>query len=194
MVAEDDDSSRLNLLVSWQLTIIIDDAGSGDLLLGVVIGAYRLETREYKYDVIDVKYFQPPLFRRKEYLEQASKITLRLIDKLKPTAGESIQICQGYIFDKAIRELHKKYGEEHVIRTRVEGEAQCYTETAYLDEIQNLGYMPIISREQKRAKSFFHMMNWLQRNPDKVKYAKTGWPRLARYHFFKVLRRKPHLY
>jgi len=176
------------------LTVVIDDAGSGDLLLGVVIGAYRLETGEYHYDIIDVKYFQPPRFRRKVYLEQASKITLRLLDKLKPTAEEPIQICQGNIFDKAVRDLREKYGEEYISRTRVEGEAQRYTEIAYLDEIRNLGYMPITSREEKRAKSFFHMMNWLQRNPDKVKYAKTGWPRLVRYRFFKALRRKPRLY
>ena len=176
------------------MTIIVDDAGAGDLLLGVVIGAYRLETREYRYDIIDVKYFQPPRFRRKEYLEQASKITLRLLDKLKPTAEEPIKICQGYIFDKAVHDLHETYGEERVSRTQVDGEAQLYTETAYLDEIKNLGYMPITSREQKRAKSFFHMMNWLQRNPEKVNYAKTGWPRLAQYQFFTALRRKPRLY
>jgi len=168
------------------VTIIIDDAGCGDLLLGVVIGAYRPETGEYRYDVIDVKYFQPPRFRGKKYLEQASRITLHLLDKLKPAAGEPIQICQGYIFDKTIRDLREKYGEERVSTVRVEGKAQRYTETAYLDEIKNLGYMPLPSREQKRAKSFFHMLNWLQRNPDKLKYAKTGWPRLARYRFFKA--------
>ena len=176
------------------MTIIIDDAGGGDLLSGVVIGAYRLETKEYRYDLIAVKYFQPPRFRKKEYLEQASNITLHLLDKLKPTADEIIKICQGYIFDKAVRDLDKKYGNERISRTKVEGVAQIYTETAYLDEIRNLGYLPISNRDEKRAKSFFHMMNWLQRNPDKVKYVKTGWPRLARYRFFKEQRRKPRLY
>jgi hypothetical protein len=174
------------------LTIIIDDAGGGDLLSGVVIGAYRLETGEYHYDVIDVKYFQPPRFRRKEYLKQASKITLCLMDKLKPTAEELIQICPGNIFDKAVSDLCEKYDKEHITRTQVVGEAQRYTETAYLDEIRNLGYMPITNREEKRAESFFHMMNWLQRNPDKVKYAKTGWPRLVRYRFFRGLKTRLH--
>jgi len=171
------------------VTIIIDDAGGGDLLLGVVIGVYRPETGEYRYDVIDVKYFKPLRFRRKEYLEQASKITLRILEKLNPAAEEPVQVCQGYIFEKTIRDLREKYGEERVSTTQVKGEAQRYTETAYLDEITNLGYMPIASREQKRAKSFFHMMNWLRRNPDKLKYAKTGWPRLARYRLFKAPRR-----
>ena len=40
-----------------RITVIIDDAGSGDLLFGVVIGAYQSENRDFKYDVIDVEYF-----------------------------------------------------------------------------------------------------------------------------------------
>ena len=176
------------------MTIIIDDAGGGDLLSGVVIGACRLETKEYVYDLIDVKYFQPPRFLKKEYLEQALNITLRLLDKLKPAAEELIQICPGYIFDKAVCDLDKKYGDKRVSRTKVEGVAQIYTETAYLDEIRNLGYISVFNREEKRAKSFFHMLNWLQKNPDKVKYVKTGWPRLSRYRFFKELHRKHRLY
>jgi len=56
---------------------------------------------------------------------------------------------------------------------------------AYLDELRNLGYEPLEERDKKRAKSFFHMMNWLKKNPDKLKYAKTGWPRLFRYRLFK---------
>ena len=30
------------------MTVIVDDAGSGDLLFGVVVGAYREETKEFK--------------------------------------------------------------------------------------------------------------------------------------------------
>jgi len=68
---------------------------------------------------------------------------------------------------------------------KVTGEPQRLTETAYLDEIRNLGYEPIEEREDKRAKSFFHMLRWLQKNPDRLRYAKTGWPRLARYRLFR---------
>ena len=53
------------------MTIIIDDAGMGDLLFGVVITAYRDTTREFKYNIIDVKNFQARLFSRKTYLKQA---------------------------------------------------------------------------------------------------------------------------
>jgi hypothetical protein len=57
------------------VTIIVDDAGSGDLLFGIVIGAYRTETSEFKYGLIDVKFFQPELYCNKGYLTEASKVT-----------------------------------------------------------------------------------------------------------------------
>ena len=84
------------------MTIIIDDAGSGDLLFGVVIGAYRRESQEFNYGVIDVRYFQSPKFRRKEYLNQASKIIFQLLDRIELKLDEPILICRGSIFEKAV--------------------------------------------------------------------------------------------
>jgi len=166
------------------MTIIIDDAGSGDLLFGVVIGAYRSENQEFKYGVVDVRYFQSAGFRRKEYLKQASKIVFQLLDRLELKTDEPILICRGSIFERAVKDLKREYGDARIRKVRVTGEPQRLTETAYLDEIRNLGYEPLEEREEKRAKSFFHMMQWLKKNPDKIKYAKTGWPRLSRYRLF----------
>ena len=168
------------------MTIIIDDAGMGDLLFGVVIAAFRDSTHEFKYGVIDVKYFKGNFFSRKAYLKQCSKIVSKLLTEIKPEPEEEIHLCRGYIFDEAIEKLNQKYGEDRIHRVKVVGEAQDLAETAYLDEIRNLGYEPLEERESKRAKSFFHMMNWLKKNPSMLKYAKTGWPRLQRYKFFRV--------
>ena len=167
------------------MTITIDDAGVGDLLFGVVIGAFRNETQEFRYEILDVKYFRNHRFRRKEYLKQASRIVSRLLDKLKLEAEEPIRVCRGYIFDQAVEDLEKIYSSDRIRRVKVTGEPQFLTETAYLDEIRNLGYEPLKERDKKRAKSFFHMMNWLKKNPDKLKYAKSGWPRLRRYRLFR---------
>jgi hypothetical protein len=166
------------------LTIIVDDAGMGDLLFGVVIGAFRCETQEFGYEILDVKYFRPPLFRLKEYLKQASIAVFRLLNRLRLKADEPIQICRGYIFDEAVKDLKERYDEDRIRRIKVTGEPQRLTEIAYLDELRNLGYEPVEERDKKRAKSFFHMMNWLEKNPDKLIYAKTGWPRLRRYPLF----------
>jgi hypothetical protein len=167
------------------LTIVVDDAGVGDLLFGVVIGAFRYETKEFNYGVLDVKYFRPPRFGSKSYLRQASRVVFQLLDRFKLGADESIQICRGYIFDEAVKDLKEKYGTDRIHRVVVTGEPQRLTEIAYLDELRNLGYEPVEERDKKRAKSFFHMMNWLEKNPDKLIYAKTGWPRLSKYHLFR---------
>ena len=165
------------------MTLIVDDAGSGDLLFGVVIGIYREETGEFKYDLIDVKFYQD-IFCSKEYLQEASRVTAQLVAALKLKPDEEIHVCQGCIFDVAVADLQKVYGEDRLCRVRVTGEAQRLVEIAYLDEIRNLGYEPLAEREEKRAKSFFHMMRWLKAHPDMLKYAKTGLPRLKRYRLF----------
>lgn len=171
------------------MTITLDDAGSGDLLFGIVIGAYRDDPQMFCYDVIDVKFFQPELFRKKEYLSQTSKIVSQLLDRLQPKPEEEIHMCQGYIFDEAAEELRKIYGER-IQRIKVVGEPQRLIEIAYCDEIRNLGYEPLPERDEKRAKNFFHMMRWLKENPSMIKYAKTGWPRLSRYRMFKPYQQK----
>ena len=171
------------------MTIIIDDAGTGDLLFGAVIGAFCDTTKEFRYEVIDVKYFKPEPFSRKAYLTQASKIVSKLLAEMKSEADE-VHICRGYIFDDVIEKLKQKYGEDRIHRVKVTGTAQDLTEIAYLDELRNLGYEPIKERDSKRTKSFFHMMNWLKKNQDMMKYAKTGWPRLQKYKLFRQSKRK----
>jgi len=151
----------------------------------VVIGAFRCETQEFRYDILDVKYFRHPRFRSKEYLRQTSKVVFQLLSKLEIRKDERIQICKGYIFDEAVDRLRKMYGDSQVDRITVIGEPQRLTEIAYLDEIRNLGYEPVKERDEKKAKSFFHMMDWLKKNPEKLIYAKTGWPRLQRYNLFR---------
>ncbi len=172
------------------MTLTVDDAGSGDLLFGVVVGAYHEETGEFKYDIIDVRFYQD-IFREKEYLQESSRVVSKLVSRFNLKPEEIINICQGCIFDVAAEELQKVYGENRVKRVRVEGETQRLVEIAYLDEIRNLGYEPLAEREEKRGKSFFHMMHWLKDRPEMLKYAKTGWPRLKNYQMFKKFHNQP---
>ena len=163
------------------MTLQIDDAGVGDLLHGVVIGAYRLETREFSYDMVDVEFFQQPQFGKKAYLEEASEVVEHVVDKMNLAENEPILICSSFIFESAVRDLVEKFGKERVTVTKITGDAQHFVETAYLDEIRNLGYEPLEEREEKRARSFFHMLSWLKKDPRRFEHAKTGWPRLKRY-------------
>ncbi|MCW3991458.1 MAG: hypothetical protein NWE79_02030 [Candidatus Bathyarchaeota archaeon] len=167
------------------MTIIIDDAGYGDLLFGVVIGAYRPETGVFIYDIIDVEHFQRPLFSRRGYVSQARRIALELVDRLELSDGEGVELCRGDILDEAAAALTGKFGEDRVARVKVEGEAQRLTELAYLNELRNLGYEPIEDRTERWAKSFFNMLRWLKGNPEMLRWAKSGWPRLKRYRLFR---------
>ncbi|MCW3991019.1 MAG: hypothetical protein NWE88_13215 [Candidatus Bathyarchaeota archaeon] len=166
------------------MTIYIDDAGYGDLLHGAVIGAYRPETDEFVYDMVHVKYFQVPRFGKKGYQTEAGKISMKLVQRLKPKEKETIELCRGDILDKAAESLAKKYREERVKRVKVEGRAQDLIENAYLDEIRNLGYEPIPDRMEKWGKSFWHMFRWVGKNRKMLKYTKSGWPRLQRHKMF----------
>jgi hypothetical protein len=163
------------------MTLQIDDAGVGDLLYGAIVGAYRPETGEFTYDVIGVEFFQPPKFGRKAYLERASEIVMQIVERMRLFDNEPIQICSSFVFEKAVRLLEETYGKDRVTVSKIVERAQHLVETAYLDEIRNLGYEPILEREEKRARSFFHMLRWLKKDPRRFRHAKTGWPRLRRY-------------
>jgi hypothetical protein len=54
---------------SARMEILIDDAGWGDFILGVVIGALKLPDRRYMERRIPVSSFQPPNFKNKQYLD-----------------------------------------------------------------------------------------------------------------------------
>src|SRR3989441_7461134 len=100
---------------------------------------------------------------------------------MKLGVEEEIEICRSFVFDETREELFRKFGKEKVKTAIIGGDAQNNVETAYLDEIRNLGYEPIPERDDKRARSFFHMLKWVKNNPERLRYAKTGWPRLRRY-------------
>lgn len=165
------------------MTLQIDDAGVGDLLLGVVIGVYRPETARFDFDVVDVSHFQKGRFGHKTYLGEAARIALRLVERFSPEEDEKIEICSGFVLSEAFRLLRRKYGD-HVAVAKIGGEAQEKTEAAYLSELRNLGYEPISDRDERRARSFFHMLRWVKQDRSRLRHAKTGWPRLRRYGRF----------
>ena len=121
-----------------------------------------------------MNFFRPNLYCEKGYLSESARIITELTESLNLKPEEEVHTCQGYIFDDAAIELRKALGEERIKRIRVTGEAQRLTEIAYLDEIRNLGYEPLAEREEKRAKSFFHMMRWLKADPDRMRTQRPG--------------------
>ena len=168
------------------MTIQIDDAGSGDLLHGVVIGAYRPESDVFFYDLINVKYFQKPLYREKIHLQEAKKITVSLVQRMKLREKEKIIICTGDILNVSAEALLEEFGEDVVERGKIEGRGQYLVELAYTDELRNLGYVPLKERTEKWGKSFWHMYRWVRNNPRKrLKWTKSAFPNLKKYPLFR---------
>jgi len=167
------------------LTILIDDAGSGDLLFGTVIGAYRPEDDHFIYDLINVKHFQMPLYRDKTHLSEARRISLELVERLKLREKEKIIICTADILNVAAEALLERYGEEVVERGKIEGRGQELVELAYINELKNIGYETIEERTEKWGKNFWDMYNWLKEDKRRLKFAKSAFPNLKKYPLFK---------
>jgi len=168
------------------MTVQVDDAGWGDLLGGVVIAAYRVETGEFAYRVVDVKFFHEPAFDMKLYLNEVSKVALELLEELKTSKEETVQLCTGYVLSEAVKTL-RQLGFT-VSTGKITGPLQELGEKAFLDELRKIGYTPIANREadgRMRAKSFYDMLKWMKEKPERRQYAKTGWS------FFTGKRREP---
>ena len=167
------------------MTILIDDAGSGDLLFGTVIGVYRPEDDIFIYDLINVKHFQKPLYEEKTHLDEAKRISLKLVERLGLREKEKIIVCTGDILNVAAEALIEKYGDEVVERGKIEGRAQELVELAYTNELRNIGYTPIDERTDKWGKNFWDMYNWLKEDKSRMKFAKSAFPNLKKYPLFK---------
>jgi hypothetical protein len=167
------------------LTILIDDAGTGDILFGVVIGAYRPETDHFVYDVINVRYFQEPVYAKKRHLNEARRIALRLVTRLYLKPDEKIILCTGDILNEASEALIEQYGDDRIGRGKIEDMAQLLVEKAFTDELSNIGYYAIEKRTEKWRKNFWHMYNWLKKDVSNLRWAKSGFPNLKKYPLFK---------
>ena len=167
------------------MTILIDDAGSGDLLFGTVIGAYRPEDDHFIYDLIPVKYFQMPLYSNKTHLEEAKSIALNIVERFGLKEKEKIIVCTGDILNVAAEALIEKYGEDTVERGKIEGRAQELVELAYTNELRNIGYEPLEERTEKWGKNFWDMYNWLKEDKRRLRFAKSAFPNLKKYPLFK---------
>ena len=168
------------------MTIEIDDAGTGDILFGAVIGAYRPEDDHFIYDVIEVRHFQMPLYKEKTHLEEAKRIVIELVERLDLRENEKIIICTGDVLNVAVEALIEKYGEDVVERGKIEGRAQHLVELAFTDELRNIGFEPLEERTEKWGKNFWHMYKWINKSPKRrLKFAKSAFPNLKKYPLFK---------
>jgi hypothetical protein len=151
--------------------IIIDDAGWGDLILGVVIGALLLPDHKYMERRIPVSSFQPPHFHNKKYLNDAIKIIAEFIDVMVDNKPVCFKVCSGYVLSSIRRYLEDNgYAVEEV---EITGELQELVEEGYIKWCEEFGVFTELSGSKR---SFWTFLEWISRDPKtRERIVKTGW-------------------
>jgi len=151
--------------------ILIDDAGWGDFILGVVIGALKLPDRKYLERRIPVSSFQPPNFENKQYLDDAVKIADEIVKVMQPDVETKFKVCSGYVLSSMRRHLRDRgFSVEEV---EITGELQKMVERSYVRWCIEVGVPAEILEDER---SFWALLEWVGERPDlREKLVKTGW-------------------
>ncbi len=151
--------------------ILIDDAGWGDLILGVVIGVLKPPDRKYMERRIPVSSFQPPNFENKKYLDDTVKIADEIVEVMQPDTETSFKVCSGYVLSGIRRRLRERGFK--VEEVEVAGQLQEKVERGYMRWCKEMG-VPIERLEGKRR--FWALLEWVAENPRlRERLVKTGW-------------------
>ena len=151
--------------------ILLDDAGWGDLILGVVIGALKTPNRRYMERRIPVSSFQPPYFENKKYLDDAVRIVDEIIEVMRPDVETRFKVCSGYVLSSIRR--HLKDRGFKVEEVEIIGELQEMVERSYVRWCIEVG---VPTERLKDERRFWTLLEWVAERP-KLREAlvKTGW-------------------
>ena len=163
----------MDLLVSGN-EILIDGAGWGDLILGVVIGALKLPDHEYMERRIPSSSFQPPNFENKRYLDDAVKIAEEIVDVMQADKQTDFKVARA-LSVHILSGLHRylKDGGFNVAVVESTGELQTRVEEGYIKWCVEAGVPPERLKAERR---FWTLLEWVAEEPKiREKLVKTGW-------------------
>jgi hypothetical protein len=151
--------------------IIIDDAGWGDLLLGVVVGAVKPPDRRYMERRIPTSSFQPPNFEKKRYLDDAVKIAEEIIEVMQPDEQTHFEVSSSYVLSSVRRYLQNRgFKVEKVDAT---GELQEMVQRGYVRWCVEAGVPADLLKTKRR---FWTLLEWVAEIPHlREGLVKTGW-------------------
>ena len=161
----------------YKRIIYIDDSNWGCAIGGVLVGAYDTLAKKVKIKVIDVKFFQEPLFSQKAYLDEYAKNGIELVNEFNTNPNDAlIRICTGYLNTKLKEELRKigfnvevaEIGEP--LQTEIENKAREYVKSFGYDKY----YDPKQLMPAQITDEFNKTISWLKEK-NLMKFAKTGW-------------------
>lgn len=158
--------------------VIVDDAGWGFPLGGVLIGATDGKTVET--GLVPVECFQGERFRRHAYLGHAARVTLELLRRFGARPEDTrVEICTGYV-NTGSKEALRKAGFEVKV-TEVKGLLQDELERRFAEYVKALGYEGYADPKGAcdPAAPFGNVMKWIEEKPgERMRLAKTGWKSL----------------
>jgi len=154
--------------------ILIDSAGWGDLVLGVIIGALKLPSRQYVERKIPSSSFQAPNFENKRYLDDVVKIADEIVDVMqadKQTRFKVAHTISGHILSGLQRRLKDK--GFNVVEVESTGELRTKVEKSYIKWCVEAG-IPL--KKLKGESRFWVLLKWVAEEPkNREKLVKTGW-------------------
>lgn len=165
--------------------IQIDDAGSGSLIGGTCIGVIRVETNEFYYEFIPIKFYSKENFSKKLYLDYVVVIVKRLLKKLNVNKKEPIEVCQGYMFDKLRKWLKKE--NYNYISTKIGDPLQTKIEYTFEEYAISLGLPRDFIAYTKYPFHFHRLLKWVYADyENRKKLCKTGWKSWNKYENIKT--------
>ncbi|MGB9678572.1 MAG: hypothetical protein ACPL3A_01060 [Thermoanaerobacteraceae bacterium] len=160
--------------------IQIDDAGSGSLVGGTCIGAMRVETGEFFYDIIPIEYYNETNFKNKLYLNITRDISINLLKKLNVDKKEKILICRGYMFD-VFKDwlIDEGYNFESVI---IKDPLQYKIEKTFEFYASSLGLPDKFLKYTKYPFHFHRLLRWVYADyKNRSLLCKRGWNSWKKY-------------
>lgn len=165
--------------------IQIDDAGSGSLLGGTIIGIYRVETDEYAYGVIPLSHYQGEAFQRKEYIHYVVGLVQDLFPRLRVNKEETIQVCQGYMFE-SLNQWLKEEGYSFT-NTKIGEPLQSVVEKTFDEYAISLGLPKEFIAYTKYPFHFHRILKWVYADYEsRSKLCKTGWKSWKKYEHMPI--------
>jgi len=160
--------------------IQIDDAGSGSLVGGTCIGAMRVETGEFFYDIIPIEYYNETNFKNKLYLNIACDISIDLLKKLNVDKKEKILICRGYMFDVFKKWLiDEGYNFESAV---IKDPLQYKIEKTFESYASSLGLPDKFLKYTKYPFHFHRLLRWVYADyKNRSLLCKRGWNSWKQY-------------
>lgn len=160
--------------------IQIDDAGSGSLLGGTVIGITRVETHEYAFEIIPLDYYRNSSFENKEYINYVVTIIKKLFKDLDVTHEEKIEVCRGYMFDKL--KIWLEENDYNYICTQINDPLQSLVEKTFENYAISLGLPESFITYTKYPFHFHRILKWVYADyENRSPLCKTGWKSWQKY-------------